>query len=151
MIKKIENLTKEEVHLLLLNTVDKFNTVKGSYRTKGSFGEEKVEYMISLLEGQIGSYVTTDSSVSASANEIHDRKTTIFNGKEILELMHNSKEYLLTNASSVKDNGPITLDQVYGQTENGEPTYMYRNHPYAGSASGSIYPYEIATNFFRRP
>ncbi|SFM01819.1 sigma E regulatory protein, MucB/RseB [Gracilibacillus orientalis] len=147
--QKIETLSKEEVHLLMLNTVDHFDTVEGEFRSQTPYETANVEYTISLLEGQLGGNVTTNSKFTQDNTEYSDSESVVFNEKEFLKLNHDGKEYLLSEDAAFNDNGPITLEEVYGENDDGEPVSRKRGRPRVGYANNSVFPYEIATNFLK--
>ncbi|PLR77950.1 hypothetical protein CU633_07955 [Bacillus sp. V3-13] len=148
-----EVLTKEETQLLMLNTLHHFKTAKGLFINESKNHKETVEYQVSLIKDEIGSYIKTNLDMkNQDLNEETDKKDTdkteIFNGDKILQLNNESKKYQVSDAAlSFNRDSKITLDEVYKETEDGSP--VYRNHPFAGSAASSLYPYGMATNFLK--
>ncbi|MCT2536108.1 hypothetical protein NC661_16860 [Aquibacillus koreensis] len=130
------NMTKEEVLLRLINTVDHFDTATGKFEYKQENSEVmQVEYKVSLME-PVGGY------------SLDDHGTTYYNGERMWEL-DQTRNYTTLPYSHNNGAPPLTLEEAFTKDNEGHHMTLYRDHPPLGLGSKSLFPYEIASNYTR--
>lgn len=141
-----ESITKEVIHDRMLNSIDNFKTVKGSFTYKSNISKSDftVDYMIKSQ--------TNAASYNKITNNL-DKSVVIKrnNGKTEIEQDENNKTYKEygLNVSVTEHNNELKKFKDRVQTNGkGETVVKYRNDPsFMGVAGNSIFPQEIGFSF----
>jgi outer membrane lipoprotein-sorting protein len=118
----------------MLNAVDNFNTVQGTFREKFSpiNLDQTIDFNISEVNG-LGSYVKITDNLTKDTQEISS------DGKSILTLNNKTKTSNSTDVTKTLTGKIIGARE--SKTEKGEPVYNYRTDPaFSNIASEVILP-----------
>ncbi|MEH7109106.1 sigma-E factor regulatory protein RseB domain-containing protein [Bacillus sp. JJ1764] len=145
--ENIKNMTKEEILTKMLNTVDYFETAKGSFKMHydNSPLTMIIEYELSLHKNAGGFSKITNLDNGPSQVLYH-----YYTGGKLWDLDESKGAYLemdyqLENFSS----NTLTIGEAFRVDNDGINVTNMRERPLIGEAQSSLFPYEIASNYTR--
>ncbi|MDC3422868.1 hypothetical protein NC661_21220 [Aquibacillus koreensis] len=142
----LDPISKEDIHNRMLNSIDNFDTVKGSfiYKSDSANFNDKVDYQVKL-KNKPSSYV----KISSEKTGIEE---TSFDGETLTNIFHENKnyrkgetmKYKLSSWDKEKYKSP---KDRYGK-KDGETVYIRRDDPsFMGLAQTSVFPQMIALGY----
>ncbi|WP_141431091.1 hypothetical protein [Bacillus sp. 03113] len=151
-----EDMTKEDVLIKMLNTVDYFQTAAGEFELYDMYDDNsesrsKVEYKLSLKE-QIGGY---DKSTSFFDKDImgfdSDTQETFYNSQTVWRLHRMSKQYQINDYKAKGSKEPVDPNDIFqfDLRKLYDSPEIFRKRPPASSSHLSIFPYEKAAYYLR--
>lgn len=136
-------LSKEEVHYLLLNSMDQFKTAQGTFEIFSAASDsemKKVDYAIEIGNKTKSLVVIKDSDKNIVSQTFYDGKFLYqADGKNQIYNKSKAPFQYKKQAKSVKDH--------YKKDENGIPSYEYRERPPVGIAGATLFPFELSLNY----
>lgn len=141
----VESLSKEDVHLKMLNASNSFDNVKGSVKVDEK--SRNIGYTVDF-ELKKGS---KNKSYEKSTDITGEVRETICTGDEIITFDDTNKTFMVAGCSQGVDNNQLKLEKPkdwYQKAEDGEKLYMYKSSPFNISSSRiCLDPQEIAVGF----
>lgn len=132
-------LSKEQIHYLLLNSMDNFDTAQGNleYKSKDQY-EPNIEYQVDMDKiNPIGFEKVGEVIKLAKDGEY---KTIDAKTQKVVRNVGYS-DYVEAKDEDKK------IESRYSKSSDGKPLYNYRDdHPLVGISKGSLFPQELATN-----
>ncbi|WP_298468212.1 hypothetical protein [uncultured Psychrobacillus sp.] len=151
-----EDMTKEEVFVKLLNTVDYFHTAAGKFETYDLYSDDSdsttiTEYKISI-KNKIGGYekITDlfDEKLMGSKEGVQE--ISYMNG-DIWIKSHDTKTYFVSDYQQAPTQEALTLEEALSisikdiyKSDNG-----FREGSPIGRSGISLFPYELASIYLR--
>ncbi|PLR75772.1 hypothetical protein CU633_19235 [Bacillus sp. V3-13] len=142
-IEENKNVSKEDIHYKMLNSIDFFDKAKGNF-VYGSVTADfhiDVEYQVKLKDGAASYYKAKDKNgiVTQSAAD----------GAVLTQLDDKDKTYVSFNIPKVKENpNKKSVESRYGKTQDGKNEYSLRYDPsHMGVASNSLFSQNMALGF----
>ncbi|GGH86557.1 hypothetical protein JOD43_003556 [Pullulanibacillus pueri] len=138
-------LTKAEVLYRMMNTMDYFNSVQGSFITDmGSVkkdDKDTVDYSLAFQNNTYESYVKVRST--------DETQIQINTGKKHINLYHD-KTYNTSGQIGYQKGKPIKLDEIKGALSDGHTAWSPRNRPVMLYGSSTLFPFEIAESYLMK-
>ncbi|PLS14906.1 hypothetical protein CVD28_25640 [Bacillus sp. M6-12] len=147
-------MTKEQIQLKLLNSVDYFHTAAGKFETlyvhdDNSESTSVVEYKVSI-KNKIGGYDKgTDIYPDNKGRRTHE---AIFNDQKVWLLRDDSiigKIFQEHDHECTPDQGTLTINDVFMTNEAGVIETRLRERPPVGDAGLTLFPYEMVAIYTR--
>ncbi|MFD2679147.1 hypothetical protein [Bacillus seohaeanensis] len=151
-----EDMTKEEVVVKLLNTVDYFHTAVGKFEEyntyyDGSDSTVNTEYKISTknviggYEKSISPFVDKLMGIEESINEL------IYNDKKIWRKESVGKTYRVSDYKPELSQDTVTPEQAFSidLKDLYESDSKFRERPPNGNSNLSLFPYEVTASYLR--
>lgn len=143
----IEPIAKEEIHSLMLNSIDNFEKADGSfiYRSESAGYEYKVNYSVNTKKNNYKSLVKMESA--------NDSREVSFDGNTSLTVVDNkSKVFKKFTVEKPQDESAKYANEKsqnrYKKNKKGEKVYERRLDPtYMDMASLSLFPEDFALGF----
>lgn len=139
-----EDMTKEEILTKMLNTIDHFETAKGSFEEYTQNTKRTVEYELDMGEEKGG----WGKGTSIYNNEVNSR-IYFYDKNNFWTIDENTQSLREAGYSYPSTCCALTLDEAFTKDASGIDMTMTRDRPPIGLAQNSLFPYEIASNYTR--
>jgi hypothetical protein len=154
--ENVEEMTKEDVLNILLNSVDHFETVSGKFETHDVFYDQStsgstIEYTLSN-KGIIGGYekLTSipDEKVPGAKVQSYEM---YYNDQVVWRLENNSKTFYAMEYEWEPKRNTVKPDDVFGIriSKIYDSSAKFRESPPVGSSHASLFPYEFTAKYLR--
>lgn len=141
-------LSQESIHTKMLNSIDYFKSVQGTfvYKSKPANFKYSVDYKVQTRNGNRSNVKIKDSV--QEINSVYDGQTLVesFSEQESYQEFKMDENAIEVQAESEK--ADKSIKSRYDKSEKNEKVYNYRTDPtYMSAASVSVFPQEIALGF----
>lgn len=147
----LKNMTKENIHYKMLNSIDYFNTISGNfdYTSESAGYKYHVEYNVDMVNPKSQVKVTGNDGLSKESIFNGDGSLISLNNKErsysISETPNHDEVKKIRSESLLEGESPINR---YSINDDGEKIYDYRIDPaFMDMAQNSLFPQEIALGY----
>ncbi|KZE69109.1 hypothetical protein AWM68_02255 [Fictibacillus phosphorivorans] len=139
-------MTKEEILTKMINTVDYFETAKGSFEEVTNNDKTIIEYELDMKD-KIGGYSKTTHF--PSGKEVPQLAIDYYDDKKVWSIFESDKTYRESNYLKTATCCTLTIENAFTVDSEGVNFTSYRDRPPIGRAQNSLFPYEIASNYTR--
>ncbi|WP_226537491.1 hypothetical protein [Fictibacillus halophilus] len=139
-------MTKEEVLTKMINTIDYFETAKGSFEEYTYNNMRTVEYQLNMKKpiGGFSKIVHVQNGKKNSNVEI-----TYYDKSTIWSIFKENNSYRKIGYSPTATCCTLKIEDAFSTESDGTDMTSYRDRPPIGMAQNSLFPYEIASNYTR--
>ena len=145
-----EDMTKEDVFLKMLNSVDNFDTAAGKFVNYDIYADESeskdiTEFKVSI-KNEIGGYEkSTNLFDEKLIQEIN------YNNENIWRKNHDTKTYFVNEYQQAPTQDALTLEEALSIRLKDvlKPDNNFRERPPIGTSGLSLFPYEEASIYLR--
>ncbi len=138
------DMTKEEILTKMLNTIDYFDTAKGSFEEYSHDSKSTFEYELDMGKEKGG----WSRHTYTNQNKVNTR-IDYYDQKYIWVVDENSKSYRELSYFHPSKCCTLTLERAFTKDSSGVDMTMSRDRPPIGPPQNSLFPYEIASNYTR--
>lgn len=139
-------MTKEEVLTKMINTIDYFETAKGSFEEYTHNNMTRVEYQLNMkkpIEGFSKSVHVPNGKENSNVEITYYDKSTIWN------ISKENNSYRKIGYMPTATCCTLKIEDAFSTESDGANMTSYRDRPPIGMAQNSLFPYEIASNYTR--
>jgi outer membrane lipoprotein-sorting protein len=137
-------MTKEEILTKMINTIDNFETAKGSFEESTQNNKMIVDYELNM-KNPIGGYSKTVSKGETKP----ETEIVYYDNSTIWSISKETNSYRKIGYNPTATCCTLTIDTAFSEDVEGIDMTSYRDRPPIGLAQNSLFPYEIASNYTR--
>jgi outer membrane lipoprotein-sorting protein len=139
-----KDMTKQEILTKMLNTIDHFESAKGSFEEFTHNTKRRVEYELDMgkVKGGWGKSTSTYQKEVNSKMNYYDQDNVWVIDEKTQSLREAGYSHPSTCCT-------LTLKEAFTKDSAGIDMTMTRDRPPIGLAQNSLFPYEIASNYTR--
>lgn len=138
------DMTKEEILTKMLNTIDYFDTAKGSFEEYTHDTKRTVKYELDMGKDKGG----WSKLVNSYQNNLNTR-IDYYDQKYVWVIDEETQSYREAGYFHPSKCCTLTLKQAFTKDSSGVDMTMSRERPPIGPSQNSLFPYEIASNYTR--
>ncbi|OOE12561.1 hypothetical protein [Fictibacillus arsenicus] len=139
-------MTKEEVLTKMINTIDYFETAKGSFEEYTHNNMTTVEYQLNMKK-PIGGFSKTVHVPNGKKNS--NVEITYYDKSTIWSISKENNSYRKIGYLPTATCCTLKIEDAFSTESDGANMTSYRDRPPIGMAQNSLFPYEIASNYTR--